>query len=265
VAEWKRQANADFVRYVRKAHFPRRKFLGNVTTWFDGRHFNRGVVPAYPEYRGLLDGALYEHVIGTRWSPSGTGQQGERVNRHGSFELALGGYRFVLSYCRADLVQFQPVVLAGNWKTLRYAFGIALLDNGYFTPNITTRAGTRGSHRAFPVMDEYTAGRPWTGPSSTKWLGYPVDGELGRPPTAPYQKGVWIREFEGRLVVVNPHITRTGEGRLVERKRPVTISLPPGNWHRFQGRQDPHHNDGKPCNGRLVIEPGDAYLLVRAG
>lgn len=263
VATWKREAMHGFVEYVRQKYFPDRKFMGNATTWFDARHFNKKRLPQYWEYKGLLDGALYEHVMGVRWSPSGTGKKGERVNRFGSFKLALAGYRFILSHCRDDLVQFQPIVLAGNWKTLRYAFGIALLDNGYFTPNITTKDDKKGSHRAFVVIEEFTAGKPWAGPESTKWLGYPVPTPLGTPPKRPYQKGVWVREFEGGLVVVNPHITKHSKGTPVERKGAVTITLPPGKWRKFKGTQDPVHNDGKPCNGHLTIEAGDAYLLMR--
>lgn len=265
VARWKRRASAGFVRYVKQTYFPDAALMGNCTTWFNGRHFNKARIPDYPEYRGILDGALYEHVMGAGWSPSGTGKTGERINKHGSFELALAGYRFVLHYCKNDYVQFQPITLVENWKTLRYAFGMALLDNGFFAPNVTTKANKKGSHQAFPVMDEYTAGRPWTDPSSTKWLGHPAPTPLGAPPVAPYQNGVWLREFEHGLVVVNPHISKQRKGAPVERRGAVTITLPPGDWRRFSGSQDPEHNDGLPCNGRLTIEAGDAYLLVRGG
>ncbi|RME26476.1 MAG: hypothetical protein D6800_06320 [Candidatus Zixiibacteriota bacterium] len=185
------------------------------------------------------------------------------MNRFGSFELALAGYRFILSYCRDELVQFQPIVLAGNWKTLRYAFGIALLDDGYFTPNITTRDNNRGSHRSFVVMDEFTAGRPWNGSGSSKWLGHPVATPLGAPPTRPYQKGVWVRGVRrGARGCQSPYhqALQRCSGRA---KGAVTIALPPGKWRKFKGHQDPVHNDGRPCNGHLTIEPGDAYLLVR--
>jgi len=282
----KRRAMARFVESVR-ARYPDVVFMGNNASWLKPQQFNKGEEPTYPEYDQLLDGGHVESVIGPKWAYSGTGADGERVNSYGSFEAALASYRFQLRYARGPQVQVQPVVYdtayypegttpqqakpelakknPNKWRTLRYGLGLALMDNGYFTPNVSILEG-EFNKRDIPIMDEYTRGLPWICSASTKWLGQPVSGPLGAPPTQAYAKGVWVREFDGGLVVVNPHISRLADGsrRLNEAQ---TIELPPGSWTRIDGTQDHGHNSGEPISegGLLEVQPGDAFLLVRAG
>lgn len=261
-AAWKRKAMADFVKYVKKAHYPNALFMGNCTGWFQNAELNSGVEPIYPEYEKLLDGGLQEMAIGPTWAFSGTGMNGERVNTWGSFELTLESYRYQLRHHKGELVQYQPAITIGNWKTLRYGLGIALLANGFYSPNVST-SGSSSDHSDIPILDEYTRGLPWKDPSSTKWLGQPVPGPLGPTPAKAYENGVWVREFQGGLVVVNPHVSKAPGKSPVERTGSHGIALPPGKWRKIAGSQDPAHNDGKVVGTTLSVPAGDAYLLVR--
>ncbi len=282
----KRRAMARFVETVR-ARYPEVAFMGNSASWLMPPQFNKGTEPVYPEYDQLLDGGHVESVIGPKWAYSGTGADGERVNSYGSFEAALATYRFQLRYARGEEVQVQPVVYdtgylpeglpskeatpeltkenPNKWRTLRYGLGLTLLDNGYFTPNVSQLEG-EFNKRDIPIMDEYTRGLPWTCSASTKWLGQPASGPLGVPPTQAFAKGVWVREFQHGLIVVNPHISRHADGTRQVNDAQI-IELPAGNWTRMDGAQDPSHNNGEPikANGQLEIQAGDAYLLARVG
>ena len=172
--------------------------------------------------------------------------------------------------CQGDHVCRESVCvvrLENNkyYQTLRYGLGMALLDNGYFTPNVSDQEDVFRK-KDIPVLDEYTRGLAWECPASTKWLGQPVAGPTGAPPTEAYENGVWIREFDHGLVVVNPHITATARDAR-EVRGPEQIMLPAGNWKIFSGGQDAAHNTGQSLDGAapFPIDAGDAYLLVRDG
>ena len=110
-----------------------------------------------------------------------------------------------------------------------------MLDNGSFY-------GAQGSRPNWDWYDEYDL----AGTSNTKWLGAAVDG----PQLAPWSNGVYRREFQNGLVLVNP----LGNGT-----RTVNVGA---GWRRFQGTQDPVHNNGQAASS-ITLEAQDAILLVR--
>ena len=61
----------------------------------------------------------------------------------------------------------------------------------------------------------------------------------------------WTREFENGLVVVNPTPLRQTFTGL-------------GGYQRILGTQDPRHNNGLAVPDPFVVEPWDAYLLLRS-
>jgi hypothetical protein len=71
------------------------------------------------------------------------------------------------------------------------------MDDGYFSCNQTTSTWTTG----IPWFDEYVGGSEVNSPG---WLGYPVSGSTGDPQRAAWSQGVWMREFDNGMVIMNP-------------------------------------------------------------
>jgi len=76
--------------------------------------------------------------------------------------------------------------------------------------------------------------------------------------------GIFKAEFDNGLVLVN---TTNATGFITI---PVFSGadenngeLEAGKWTRFQGFQDPSHNNGQAVNIALTINSGDAYILLR--
>jgi hypothetical protein len=132
------------------------------------------------EFKGQLDGAFLDGMIGKNWSLEATS----------GWSAAMAQYRTVMANTRADKkVVFS--VYGGSptdYATLRYGLASALMDNGLFM--FIPSSGSQ-----VPAWyDEYSA-----------QLGNAVDA----PPTAPAQNGIYMRRFENGLVLVNPSKSAT--------------------------------------------------------
>jgi PAS domain-containing protein len=136
-----------------------------------------------PAWRGVLDGAFLEGLMGERWS----------IETGAGWEAMMARYRAALSNTRAPhLVGFNVHGDPRDRRFFRYAYASCLLDDGYFS--YTDRAM---GYSSVPWFEEYAI-------------------ELGRalqpPPRAPWRDGVWRRDFEGGIVLVNPaRSARTAE------------------------------------------------------
>lgn len=120
-------------------------------------------------------------------------------------------------------------------RGFRFALTTALLTDSYF-------AYDRGDHAQDRWWyDEYDA--------AGRGRGY-----LGRPrgPRRPLPGGLWAREFDGGLVVVNPL-----DG-------PRSVRLPGGPWSYIAGHQDPVANPGGTAT-QLTLGPRDGRVLLRSG
>ena len=113
----------------------------------------------------------------------------------------------------------------------RYFLASVLMDDGYYMISADDR------YSRVLWFDEFDI-----------QLGYPVDP----PQTQSGSNGILRREFEHGLVLVNPK----GNGR-------QTVSVGPG-WRRFQGEQDPAHNNGQPAS-EITLDAQDGIILVREG
>lgn len=175
---------------------------------------------AEPEFRGQLEAAFLEGLMGKRWS----------IETWGGWAAMMARYRAVKANLRAPrIVGFNVWGDPKDYRFFRYAFTSCLLDDGYFS--FTDEA--RG-YSSVPWFDEY-------------------DVKLGRavspPPLKPWRNGVWRRDFERGVVLVNPGLL------------PREVELEPGLC-RFSGRQAPEVNDGRPA-GRMVLPGRDGIVLVR--
>lgn len=126
------------------------------------------------EWRGQLDGAFLEALMGESWS----------IERRG-WNRMMERYRTALRNTRQPkIVGFNVTGRAGDFRFFRYAFASCLLDDGYFS--YTDRAL---GHSSVPWFDEYD---------------YKLGGAISAPPTAAWSHDVWRRDFENGVVLVNP-------------------------------------------------------------
>jgi hypothetical protein len=135
------------------------------------------------EWRGALEGAFLEALMGERWS----------IESWGGWEAMMRRYRAALANTRAPhLVGFNVHGDPRDKRFFRYAYASCLLGDGYFS--FTDKA--RG-YSSVPWFKEYEL-------------------ELGNasspPPGAPWRDGVWRRDFERGVALVNP----TGSAKTVE-------------------------------------------------
>lgn len=176
---------------------------------------------SHPLWRNQLDGGFLEALMGERWSIETWGGWGAMMQR----------YRAVMRHTQPPkLVGFNVHGNPADYRFFRYAYASCLLDDGHFS--FTDRA--RG-YSSVPWFDEYE---------------HRLGRALSQPPVAAWREGVWRRDFEHGVVLVNPgSATRT-------------VELEPG-LRRLAGNQDPAVNDGAAVS-RLRLAPKEGIVLRRA-
>ncbi len=175
---------------------------------------------ANAQWRGQLDGAFLEAMMGERWS----------IEAWAGWDAMMKRYRAVLAHTRQPkIVGFNVQGSPADYRFFRYGYTSCLLDDGFFS--FTDRS--RG-YSSVPWFDEY-------------------DFKLGRalsgPPAAAWSQGVWRRDFENGVVLVNP----TNVAR--------TVAVEPG-LRRLAGKQDPAVNNGSAVI-RMTLPPKDGIVLRR--
>jgi hypothetical protein len=116
-----------------------------------------------------------------------------------------------------------------DFPFFRYGYTSCLLDEGYFA--FTDKAL---SYSGVAWFDEYDV---------------PLGRATSAPPTTAWQNGVWRRDFERGVALVNPT------------SAPVKVSLEPGLKH-FRGKQSPAVNDGSSAT-EITLAAKDGIILVR--
>jgi hypothetical protein len=135
------------------------------------------------------------------------------------------------------IAEHQPPRIVGfniqgsptDYRFFRYGYASCLLDDGYFSFTDKPR-----EYSSVPWFDEYD---------------HKLGIALSRPPAAAWSQGVWRRDFQNGVVLVNPTTSAK------------TVELEPG-LRRFAGNQDPVVNDGSAV-GRLTLGPKDGIVLLR--
>jgi hypothetical protein len=172
------------------------------------------------EYAGQLESAFLEGLMGKSWS----------IETWGGWSKVMSRYHAAMANTRSPhIVGFNVHGDPTDYRFFRYAYASCLLDDGYF---------------CFTAKDkEY---------SSVTWFDE-FDSKLGaavtQPPTGPWQSGVWRRDFEHGIALVNPA------------KEAVTLTLDPG-FCRLKGKQDPATNDGSPATS-IMLPARDGIILSR--
>jgi hypothetical protein len=126
-----------------------------------------------PEFKGRLDGAFNECLMGKDWS----------LGTNPGWAAVMKRYTATFANTRAphDVI-FQICSPHVNYELARYGLASALLNDGYFAYTVDDQPLT-------PWLDEFDAP-----------LGVPAEA----PPTQAAAGGVWMRRYTHGLVLVNP-------------------------------------------------------------
>jgi hypothetical protein len=210
-------------------------FFGNLT------HILSPNEPVPDSYKGTYDGGLLQDVTNIF------------ETRPDGWNKMMSAYRKGLSLTKGPrLAVFHSNI--GNWKEKyaaqgetktysdyrwnRYGLTSCLMDDGYYALMI------EDGPPELDWFDEFDGGSL----NRVGYLGYPVDP----PQTSAWSQGVYRREFDNGLVLVNPK----GNGTR-------TVSIGSG-WRRLSGTQDPAYNNGQPASS-VTLNEQDGIILVRDG
>ena len=204
--------------------------IGNVADWATA-----GVTPNVvdTEYQNLLDGGLMEGMIGAGYS---------QENQADGWNKMMTQYRATMGSLRSEKMGIflqDGDVRTGNLDDLRifrYGLASALMDNAYYA---FSENGSQ--YHSVHWFDEYDAN-----------LGQPTS----TPPTTAWNSGVYRRDFENGIALVNPK----GNGpRTVALESPfvkLTASSVAGAHH------DATVNDGSTVSS-VTLQDRDGIILLR--
>ena len=212
VQSWFRQGYARYFSLL-KTLMPGKYQLGNIGDW-------GAPESTLTEYQGLTNGGVLEGYIGKSWS----------VETWGGWAAMFAEYRKVMGAVAAPkLVVFNQWGSSTDYQGMRYGLGTCLLDDAYYSFTDNTQ-----QYYGVVWFDE-------------------LDQKLGAgqaKPTAAWQKGVWRRDFDNGIVLVNPK----GNG-------PQTVTLET-SYIKIKGTQDPATNSGQTVT-TVTLKDRDGIVLLR--
>jgi hypothetical protein len=175
------------------------------------------------EFNGKLNGGVMEGMIGKTYS----------TERSTGWAAMMARYRKTMAVLAAPkLAIFQMDGSPTDYQTFRYGLASCLMDDGYFAFNDPAK-----KYYDVPQFDEYKAdlGVARSGPSTSAW-----------------QSGVYRRDFEKGIVLVNPK----GNG-----SRTVTLEA---DFKKLSGTQAPSVNNGQTVR-TVTLNDRDGIILLRTG
>lgn len=175
-------------------------------------------------YQGLNEGGWFEGIMGLSWSPE----------TWGGWNAMMNWYRKGMSLLKAPRIGMFHNITSNalginEYRWNRYGLASCLMDDGYYMVTVDDGYAEQRWYDEFDVD-----------------LGHAIDP----PQTQAWSNGVYKREFQNGLVLVNPR----GNGT-------KTVNVGQG-WKRFSGQQDPSHNNGQPVTS-LTLNDADGIILVR--
>jgi hypothetical protein len=213
VGQWFRQGFQRFFNDL-AAQLPGKLLLGNINNWG-----NPG--STLTEYNQLLQGGVIEGLVGQSWSPE----------TWAGWAATLAWYRKTMAAVAAPkLVLFHQIDSPTNYQGMRYGLATCLMDDGYYE-----FIGT--DYHTILWFDEYNAS---------------LGQATSPPPTAAWQSGVWRRDFQNGIALVNPK----GNGI-----QTVTLET---SYQRIKGTQVPSINNGQTAT-TVTLQDRDGIILMRVG
>jgi hypothetical protein len=188
--------------------------IGNIADWGDKKS-------VLTELAGTLNGGIMEGLLGTSHSPE----------RWASWEEMMRWYRKTMdAIAEPKLVMFHQVGDPTDYQAMRYGLASSLMDDAYY---VFTKSP--GTYVGVNWFDEFDAklGQATSPPSKTAW-----------------QKGVYRRDFEDGIALVNPR----GNG-------PVEVQLE-AEFKRIDGHQAPSVNNGQTTK-TVQLKDRDGIILLR--
>lgn len=251
-----RQGNAEFAQEVHALGSAQGKMaICNNGNWPLAASF--ATPPAPPSGIGQLyqqfDGGVDEAVIGASFSKE----------TYAGFNVAMQYYDDLMAMVanpKLEIFNQEGLTTTGSdaydpapYHAMRYGICMAMMNDGYYAgETAANHVGTSYGNKVW--FDEFDAGGLGQG-----YLGQPVTNWKGAVQTharwnyGPY--GVWAREFEGGIAIVNPK----GNG-------PVTLSIQDlggQHWKHFQGTEDPDVNNGQDVTDSITLADRDGVILLR--
>jgi len=211
--QWYQQGYAHYFDDLYKA-MPGKFQLGNITDWgTPGGNLS--------VYSGMVNGGLIEGMIGVSWSPETWGSWSEMMRQYRQIMAATASPKLTI---------FSQQGSPTDYQGLRYGLASCLLDDGYFE---------------FTNVNNVYSGVIWFDEYNVK-----LGSETSSPATSPWQKGVYRRDFQNGIALVNPK----GNG-------PQTVQLET-SYKRIPGTQDPAVNSGQVTN-TVTLNDRDGIILLR--
>jgi hypothetical protein len=196
-----------------KQAMPGKLQLANVADWGQSN-------AVLTEYQGVWNGGVLEHIIGKSYSVES-----------GSWAGMMAHYRKTMDALAAPkLGIFQQDGNISDYRAMRYGLASCLMDDGYYSFNDLAH-----ENYGVPWFDEFDA---------------KLGAAVSKPQTAAWQAGVYRRDFEKGIVLVNPK----GNGT-----REVTLE---GDFVKIKGTQDPNVNDGSTVR-KVTLQDRDGIILLR--
>jgi hypothetical protein len=175
------------------------------------------------EYAGRVHGGVIESIIGRTWS----------------YETRLGyagmmkAYRKTMAALAAPkLGIFSQSGVITDYQAFRYGFASCLMDDGYYAFNNTAK--------------------PYNGVNWFDEFNYKLGNATKPPQMTAWQNGVFRRDFEKGIALVNPK----GNGI-----RTVTLEK---DYVAIKGTQAPAVNTGKVVR-KVTLKDRDGIILMRVG
>ncbi len=214
VQKWFRDGYRQYIETLNKA-MPGKYQIVNAADWGDPNS-------RLDEYEQLVNGGILESIIGRNWS----------------FETRLGFDGMMKAY-RKTMAAFKAPKLgiftqAGDpkdYQAFRYGFASCLMDDAYYYFNDQAK-----TYYGINWFDEFS-----------HELGAPTKAQ---PPTQAWSQGVYRRDFEYGIALVNPK----GNGT-----KTVTLET---DFMAIKGTQAPTVNTGKLVR-KVTLKDRDGIILLR--
>ncbi len=210
---WLREGWAEYITKARQL-MPGKLQIANIATWGQPQ-------AVFPELQGMLDGGVMEGLIGASYS----------IESYGGWQAMMTWYSKSMGALNSNqLGIFGQEGSTTDYQSMRYGLASCLMGNAYYS-----FSDSSAEYASVVWFDEFNAN-----------LGQAVSS----PPTAAWQNGVWRRDFQNGIALVNPK----GNG-------PQTVTLET-SFVKLSGTQDPSVNNGQTVTS-VTLQDRDGIILLR--
>lgn len=214
VGRWFREGYRTYITELKKL-MPGKTQLANVADWGDPK-------ATLSEYQSQWNGGVLEGIIGRSHSVE---------NQTDGWQAAMARYRKTMAAFSAPKIgMFNQHGTLTDYQAMRYGLASCLMDDGYYT-----FTDTASEYRGVPWFDEYDAN---------------LGAAVSPPATAAWQGGVFRRDFQNGIALVNPK----GNGQ-----KTVTLD---GEYVLIKGTQVPTVNTGAKVR-QVTLKDRDGLILMR--